>query len=83
MAGRHERSDTGWKRVKDIVSTPQPMGHPRRDDRPMLNGMFWILCAGVKWRDLPERFGPWKTAYDRFRIGRDGGTFDALLERLH
>ena len=27
----------------------------------MLNGIFWILCSGAKWRDLPERFGPWKT----------------------
>ncbi len=67
MAGRYELSDQSWEMIKDIVSPPQPMGHPRRDDRQVLNGIFWILCSGAKWRDLPERYGPWKTVYDRFR----------------
>lgn len=26
----------------------------------MLDGIFWILCSGAQWRDLLERFGPWK-----------------------
>lgn len=49
----------------------------------MLNGIFWILCSGVKWRDLPERFGPWKTVYQRFRQWRDDGTLERILSRLH
>src|SRR5690554_7467375 len=65
-----------------LVSPPQSMGRPRRDDRQVLNGIFWILCSGAKWRDLPERYGPWKTVYDRFRQWRDDGTFEAILARL-
>ena len=49
----------------------------------MLNGIFWILCSGAKWRDLPERFGPWKTVYQRFRQWRDDGTLERSLSRLH
>jgi transposase len=45
MAGRYELSDAEWDLVKEIVSTPQRMGRPRRDDRQMLNGVFWILCT--------------------------------------
>lgn len=82
MVGRYELSDASWQMVEDTVSLPQPMGRPRRDDRQMLNGIFWILCSGAKWRDLPERYGPWKTVYDRFRLWRDDGTFEAVLERL-
>lgn len=82
MVGRYELSDARWQMIEDIVSLPQPMGRPRRDDRQMLNGIFWILCSGAKWRDLPERYGPWKTVYDRFRLWRDDGTFEAVLERL-
>ncbi|MCL7942315.1 IS5 family transposase [Halomonas sp. ATCH28] len=63
-------------------SPPQATGRPRRDDRQVLNGIFWILCSGAKWRDLPERYGPWKTVYDRFRHWRDDGTFEAILARL-
>ena len=79
MAGRYEISDNGWALIEDIVSPPQRTGRPRRDDRQVLNGIFWILCSGAKWRDLPERYGPWKTVYDRFRQWRDDGTFEAIL----
>jgi len=83
MAGRYELSDQRWQVIEDIVSPPQAMGRPRRDDRQMLNGILWILCAGAQWRDLPERYGPWKTVYQRFRQWRDDGTFDHILSRLH
>ncbi|GHB14561.1 hypothetical protein GCM10007159_41170 [Modicisalibacter luteus] len=53
MAGRYEISDQGWASIEDIVSPGKPAGRgrPRRDDRQMLNGIFWILCSGAKWRD--------------------------------
>lgn len=83
MTGRYELSSQRWALIEDIVSPPQTMGRPRRDDRQMLNGIFWILCSGAKWRDLPERYGPWKTVYQRFRQWRDDGTFERVLTRLH
>ena len=83
MADRYELSDQRWHMIEDIVSPPQVMGRPRRDDRQMLNGILWILCSGAKWRDLPERYGPWKIVYQRFRQWRDDGTFDRILTRLH
>lgn len=83
MVGRYELSDQRWQMIEDIVSPPQTLGRPRRDDRQMLNGVFWILCSGAQWRDLPERYGPWKTVYQRFRQWRDDGTFDRILMRLH
>lgn len=79
MAGRCELSDQSWEMIEDIVSPSQPIGRPRRDDRQVLNGIFWILCSGAKWCDPPERYGPWKTVHDRL----DDGTFEAVLDRLH
>lgn len=83
MSGRYEISAQRWALIEPIVSSPQRMGRPRRDDRQMLNGIFWILCSGAKWRDLPERYGPWKTVYQRFRQWRDDGTFEQVLRHLH
>lgn len=40
-------------------------------------------CSGAKWRDLPERYGPWKTVNQRFRQWRDDGTFEQVLQHLH
>ena len=83
MTDRYALSDQRWHMVEDSVSPPQLMGRPRRNDRQMLDGIFWILCSGAQWRDLPERFGPWKTVYHRFCKWRDDATFDRMLERLH
>jgi transposase len=49
----------------------------------MLNGIFWVLCLGAKWRDLPDHFGAWQTVYYRFRTWRDRSLFTTLLKRLH
>lgn len=49
----------------------------------MLDGVLWVLCSGAAWRDLPDRFGPWSTVYQRFRCWRNQGTFDQMLKRLH
>jgi transposase len=34
-----------------------------RDDRTILNGIFWRLHTGAPWRDLPQRYGSWQTVY--------------------
>ena len=54
MAKRYELPDEAWELIADIVSPKQKRGRPRSDDRLMLNGIFWILCSGAAWRDLPE-----------------------------
>ncbi|AQW48372.1 hypothetical protein SHXM_01835 [Streptomyces hygroscopicus] len=36
-------------------------------DRQVINGMVYKIRTGIAWRDLPERYGPWKTVYTRFR----------------
>ncbi|TDJ74423.1 transposase [Pseudomonas putida] len=33
----------------------------------MVDGVLWVLCSGAAWRDMPERFGPWSTLYQRSR----------------
>jgi len=48
----------------------------------VLNGIFWVLRSGAPWRDLPERYGPWKTVYDRFRRWSHGQVFQKILDLL-
>jgi len=83
MARRYELPDAAWELIADLFSREQKMGRPRHDDRLMLNGILWVLCSGAAWRDMPERFGPWSTVYQRFREWRDDGAFNQALERLH
>ena len=44
--------------------------------------MMWVLKSGSPWRDMPERYGKWKSVYDRFRRWTDDGTIDKILDRL-
>ncbi len=54
-------------------------GQQWKDHRKVLNGILWKLRTGAPWRDLPPRYGPWQTCYDRFVRRRRDGTRDRLL----
>lgn len=79
---RHELSEAGWAALKPHLPPPAKTGRPRKDDRQILNGILWILGTGAPWRDLPERYGPWKTVYSRFRRWQRAGVWDRVVDAL-
>ena len=48
----------------------------------MIDGILWVLSDGGRWRNLPERFGPWQSVYDRFRNWARKGLWDRILRHL-
>lgn len=48
----------------------------------MIDGILNRVRTGVHWRDLPERFGPWKTVYERHRLWSADGTWERLLQQV-
>ncbi|MFE7355109.1 IS5 family transposase [Streptomyces sp. NPDC057543] len=52
-----------------------------RDHRQVIDGILHRVRTGVQWRDLPERFGPWKTVYERHRLWSADGTWEPLLQQ--
>ena len=73
MPKRYELSDADWEIVAGLFTAHRRAGRPRAKDRLMLNGVLWVLCSGAAWRDMPKRFGPWSTVYQRFRDWRNQG----------
>ncbi len=70
-------------RLEPLLPSQRPTtGRPAKDHRTVLNGIVWILRTGAPWRDLPDRYGPWKTAYSRFRRWREAGIWDRILIAL-
>jgi len=61
---------------------PWPGQPPRKDHRPLLNGILWHLHTGAPWPDTPERYGPRQTVYDRFNRWRKDGTWAKILHAL-
>lgn len=81
---RYDLTDEEWAILQPLLPPERSgkAGNPYRSHRDVLNGIFWILRSGAAWRDLPERYGPWTTVYDRFRRWRANGLFDRILNRL-
>ncbi|MFG2638909.1 transposase [Streptomyces sp. NPDC048362] len=59
--GRGDLTDAEWERLRLFLPVSnRPCGR-WRDHRQVIDGLFHRIRTGVQWRDLPERFGPWKT----------------------
>jgi transposase len=79
VVGRGELTDTAWAQLAPLLPRNQRRGGRWCDHRRVINGILWKLRTGAPWRDLPERYGPWQTCYDRFIRWRRDGTWDRLL----
>ena len=78
---RYELSDAEWKIIEPLLPN-KPRGVPRVDDQRVLNGIFWRLRSGAPWADIPERYGPYTTCYNRFVRWRKAGVWDTLLNAV-
>ena len=82
-AKRYELSDGQWDRIASLL--PGKAGDPGRtgtDNRVFINGCLWVLRSGAHWRDLPERYGKWKTVHKRFSRWCHAGVWDRVFETL-
>ncbi len=79
---RHRLTDEQWNLISDVFAKPKRTGRPPRDRRQIVDGVLWILRTGSPWRDLPDAFGPWATAWDLFDTWNRDGTLQAVLDRL-
>ncbi len=50
-----------------------------RDNRLFVNAVWYVGKTGVAWRDLPERFGKWDTAYHRFNEWSKKGVWERVF----
>jgi transposase len=81
MNGRFDLSDKEWAIIEPLLPN-KPRGVPRVDDRRVLNGIFWVLRTGAPWEDMPSRYGPRTTVYNRFNRWRKAGVWARILEHL-
>lgn len=78
---RFDLSDVEWGLIEPLLPN-KPRGVARVNDRRVLNGIFYVLRTGSPWRDLPERYGPYTTVYNRFNRWARAGVWVAVFETL-
>lgn len=87
MATLREVPDDLWNEIEKIIPPRPPRdkgGRPPADDRVLFNGIFYILRTGAAWREMPEKYGPWQTVYDRFAEWKRTQVFEQVWARcLH
>ena len=70
--------DALWARVAPLLVVVKPRkkpGRPRNADRPLFNGVIWVLRTGAQWQEVPREFGAKSTVHDRFQEWVQSGAF--------
>lgn len=80
--GRGDLTDAEWERLRPFLPVSNGRCGRWRDHRQVIDGILHRVRTGVQWRDLPERFGPWKTVYERHRLWSADGTWERLLQQV-
>ena len=80
---RYEVGEAQWSKIAPLL--PGKAGDPGRtasDNRLFVNGCLLVLRLGAHWRDLPERYGKWKTVHRRFSRGYHAGMWERMFKAL-
>lgn len=78
---RYDLSEAEWRLIEPLLPN-KPRGVARVDGRRVINGIFYVLRTGSPWRDLPSRYGPHTTVYNRFNRWAKAGVWLRVFEAL-
>ncbi len=82
-AGRYELSDAQWKRIEGLLpGRVDTVGWTAADNRVFVNAVLWVLRSGMRWQDLPECYGKYKSVHKRFSRWSTGGVWDKVFADL-
>src|SRR6056297_1532596 len=61
---------------------PKSHGKPRFDDGRVPSRIIFINRNGLRWRDAPEAYGPYKALYSRWKRWIEKGIFARMMVGL-
>src|SRR5262249_51650590 len=79
---RHALTDEQWKRLQEVLPKSRTGPKSKLGDRQFVDAVLYRAKTGVAWRDLPERFGPWHSVYNRFSNWTKRGLWTRVLKAL-
>ncbi len=81
MADNFWLSDEQWAAIEPHL----PMVHTgpeRKDDRRVISGIIHRLREGCRWRALPDEYGPYTTAFNRYNRWSRRGLWQRIFAAL-
>jgi transposase len=79
---RHALTDEQWRRLQRVLPEQRTGPAALLGDRLFIEAVLFRAKTGLPWRDLPERFGPWKSVYNRFANWAKKGHWAAIFKEL-
>jgi transposase len=79
---RHGLTAREWDRLQPLLPRRPRTGRPPREHRTIVDALLWLARTGAPWRDLPERYGPWRTVATRFYRWTGSGLWGRILSAL-
>ena len=73
-----ELTNAQWEKIAPLLPAPKslPRGGPKPiPNRPVFEGILWILRSGARWQDLPARFPSSSTCWRRLRAWEAQGVW--------
>ena len=78
-----ELTDAQWAKLEPLLPPQRPKtGRPNKHHRLVLEAIIWLDRTGAPWRDLPDRYGPYTTAYNRYNRWAKAGVWLRIFETL-
>lgn len=76
-------TEADWAHTLEVFRACLPRrGRKAANDRLFLEAMHFFTVENVRWRALPERFGPWNSVWKRFDRLSKAGVFEAFFDTL-
>jgi transposase len=79
---RHALTDEEWACLEPVLPKPKRGPQSTRGDRLFIDAVLYRARTGIPWRDLPDRFGPWKSVYNRFANWARHGHWERIFRSL-
>ncbi|WP_216936940.1 MULTISPECIES: IS5 family transposase [unclassified Acinetobacter] len=72
--------DDIWQQIQDTIRLHGC--YCSKNSRNIMEAILWKLRTGATWRDIPQEFCPWQTAYNRFNRWASKGLCGIIFFRL-
>ena len=79
---RHALTEEQWRRLQKALPEQKTGPASTLGDRLFIEAVLFRAKTGMPWRDLPERFGPWKSVYNRFNNWAKKGHWERIFKEL-
>ncbi|WP_198153017.1 IS5 family transposase [Pseudofrankia sp. DC12] len=81
---RGDLTNAQWAVLEPLLPNvkKKPGRPPTWTRRQLIDGIRWRTRTGTPWRDVPDRYGHWRTVYGLFRDWQRDGTWKKILTEL-